>query len=140
MALVVLNVIIVSFGLTTFGAVKEEIQPRWSYLSTCSYLFEKDTELPDYDILACGGETTVPGGKYAYVKVELQYLVNGNWENFGTWEDEDYICANVEKYIIVTPGYTYKLKLTHKAKNANGTVLETFNDESDYYITSLPRT
>lgn len=136
LVLTVLSVMLLSLGMISTAS---SIQPRWSYISSVAYLFEKDQVLADYDILACGGDTTVAGTRYAYVKVELQYLRNGVWTNYAVWEDEGRAGAGVEEYIRVTPGYTYRLLTTHKAMDANGNVLETFNDQSDYYIASLPR-
>lgn len=129
-----------AFGIPSLAALKETIEPRWSYITSTGYLFTKDQELTNYDIFGVGGNTTVPSSRYAYVKVELQYLNNsGSWVNFGTWEDEGRAGAAVEEYIQVTPGYTYRLKTTHKAMDANGNVLETFYDEPDYYIASFSR-
>ena len=139
LALVVLSVILLSIGVISVAAEGENISPRWTYISSTGYLFEKDQELEDYDILACGGNTVASGtNRYAYVKVQLQYLNNnGSWVNFATWEDQTRIGALVEEYIQVTPGYTYRLLLTHKVLDANGNVLETFTNEPDYYITSI---
>lgn len=136
---VVLNVMILSIGTASMAAVKDPILTRWSHISSTSYLFDKDQELENYDILACGGITTVPSTKYAYVKVDLEYLDGNTWKNFATWTDQGRVSAGVEEYVQVTPGYTYRLKLTHKALDANGNVLETFYDEADYYIASFSR-
>lgn len=143
-ALITVNVMIISLGLTTLAANNESaetyVTPRWSTLSMCAYLFDKDQVLEDYDIFACGGSTSVPLHYYAYVKVELQYLNrNGNWINFDSWEDQGHMEAVVEKYIQVMPGYSYRLLLTHKALDGNGNVIETFYDEPDYYLTSASR-
>lgn len=135
-----ISVILLSFGVVSAAALPETISPRWSYISSTAYLFDKDQVLADYDILGIGGNTTVPSNLYAYVKVQLQYLNNnGNWVNFGTWEDQGRASAALEEYVRVTPGYTYRLKLTHKCLDANGNVLETFNNEASNYIASLPR-
>ena len=136
---VVLNVMILSIGVVSTAAMKDPASIQWTYIDSTSYLFDKDQELANYDILACGGITTVSGLKTAYVKVELEYLDGTTWKNFDTWIDQGRTGAGVEEYVQVTPGYSYRLKLTHKALDANGNVLETFYDEADYYITSLPR-
>ena len=138
--LTIISTILLSIGVVSVAALPETISPRWSYISSTAYLFDKDQVLANYDILGVGGNTMVPSGYYAYVKVQLQYLNNsGNWVNFATWEDEGRTSALVEEYVQVTPGYTYRLKLTHKCLDANGNVLETFYDEADNYIASLPR-
>lgn len=140
LVLVVLSVMFLAVGVTSMAAVPETIQPRWTYISSTGYLFDIDQELANYDIFAIGGDTTVPSSRYAYVKVELQYVnSSGRWVSFRTWEDQGRGAALVEEYIQVTPGYTYRLLLTHKAMDANGNVLETFTNEPSYYITSLPR-
>lgn len=138
--LTIISIMLLSVGVVSVAAFPETISPRWAYISSTAYLFDKDQELTNYDIFGIGGNTTVPSGYYAYVKVELQYLnSNGRWVNFDTWEDEGRTNALVEEYIRVTPGYSYRLLLTHKCLDANGNVLETFNNEADYYLTSLPR-
>lgn len=139
LSLLMLSMMLLSIGVTSTAAFPETIEPRWTYISRTSYLFEKDQVLADYDIVACGGITVVPSNYYAYVKVQLQYLDGNTWRNFATWEDEGRTSAAIEEYVRVTPGYTYRLKLTHKCLDANGNVLETFNNEASNYVASLPR-
>lgn len=139
LALVVLNVFVMSLGMTTFAATQPTVSPRWSTLISCSYLFELDESLQYYDVVACGGATVVGSNIYGYVKVELERLVNGTWKNFATWEDQDHMGVTIEEYVAVTPGYSYRLHVTHKALDANDNVLETYSYYSDYYVTSLPR-
>lgn len=136
-ALVVMIVVLVSTGLTTFAA--DTIMPRWSYLTICDNMFTKEYEYADYDVFGCGGATSVPVGYYAYVYVELQRLVNGRWQYYESWEESGYASAVIEEYIPVTPGYSYQLILRHEARNANGVTLETFNDEADFYLVSYAR-
>lgn len=138
--LTITSIILLSVGVVSVAALPETISPRWSYISSTAYLFDVDQELANYDILACGGHTLATGNRNAYVKVELQYLnSNGRWVNYATWEDSAYVSATVEEYIRVTPGYSYRLLLTHKVMDANGNVLETFNNEASYYIHSDAR-
>ena len=139
-AFAVLNVFIISSGVASFAAIREpDAEIQWSHINTCGNLFEKVSSTSDYDIFGCGGSTTVAVNKYAYVKVELKYLSNGVWKNFHTWEDKHHMTAAVDETIQVEPGYTYKLVLTHKAYDANDNLLETYNDEADNYLISLPR-
>lgn len=138
-ALIVLNVFLLSLGLATCATARENISPRWSYLSSCSNLFRKDATYDEYDVIACGGNTTTPLNVNACVEVELQRLVNGNWQRYAFWEDYGHMTATVEEYLRVAPGYTYRLLLTHMAYDTNGNLLETFNNEPSYYIVSAPR-
>ena len=138
--MIVLSVFLLSIGVTTFAAVRETVSPRWTYLMGTANLFDKEATYTDYDIVACGGTTTTPQNINACVEVELQYLENGTWKRFAFWEDYGHMGAAVEEYVRVRPGYTYRLVLTHQAYDRNGNLLETFNDISDYYVVSLPRT
>lgn len=137
--MVILNVLLLSIGMTAFAATKTTVMPRWTYLVGTAYLFEKSETYDEYDIIACGGDTSTPLNVNAYVSVELQYLVNGSWQRVAFWDEYGNMSATVEEYVRVRPGYTYRLLLTHQAYDTNGNLLETFNDQPDYYVVSLPR-
>ncbi len=81
--------------------------------------------------LAVYGGTLVPDGYEAYVKVELQQKNGTSWTTIKTWTDRDFDYAMVENYYAVTSGYKYRLKLTHKAYDSNGNLIETLTTYSD---------
>ena len=77
------------------------------------------------------GGTQVPYGYEAYVKVELQRKNGTSWTTIKTWTDQDTEYAMVGSYYAVTSGYQYRLKLTHKAYDSNGNLIETITKYSD---------
>ncbi len=140
LALVVLNVFIISSGISTFAAVKEPYSINWTYLNSCGHYFEVEETHENVDIFGCEGSTTCPPSYKAYVKVQVQYLTSNGWEDYLYMEDTDYWSASVSRNVAVMPGYTYRLYLTHKVFDSNDNLLETFGPyESDNYLTSLPR-
>lgn len=85
--------------------------------------------------LSCFGETETHAGYVAEVIVELQKL-NGGWETIVKWTDkaEDYAVIDNSRY--VSSGYSYRLKITHKAYNSNGTLVETITKYSNTVVYS----
>lgn len=139
-SLVVLNVFIISSGISTFAAIKEPDSINWSYLHSCAHAFELAESTASIDKFLCGADTTCAPSYKAYVKVQVQYLTSDGWEDYLYMEDLDYGVATCERTVAVMPGYTYRLYLTHKVLNSNDVVLETFGPyESDNYLTSLRR-
>lgn len=85
-------------------------------------------------IFECFGATDVPMGYSAYVKVELQQK-DGSWSTIKSWSDKDTFHAFIDQDYAVASGYSYRLKLTHKAYDSNDNLIETLTDYSDviYY-------
>ena len=77
------------------------------------------------------GGTEVPHGYEAYVKVELQQYTGSGWTTIKTWTDRYESYAMVSKNYAVMSGYNYRLKLTHKAYDSNGNLIETLTSYSD---------
>ncbi len=82
-------------------------------------------------ILEVYGGTEVPDGYEAYVKVELQRKDGTSWTTIKTWTDRGGAYAMASSYYAVTSGYQYRLKLTHKAYDSNGNLIETITKYSD---------
>lgn len=81
-------------------------------------------------VLSCYGSTTVPSGYTAYVKVELQQYDAG-WSTIKTWTNQGGSNATVDELRAVDTDYHYKLKITHKAYDSNGTLIETITEYSN---------
>ena len=77
------------------------------------------------------GGTQVPPNYDAYVKVELQQKNGTSWTTIKTWTDRYEAYAMVSRNYAVTSGYQYRLKLTHKAYDSNGNLIETITKYSD---------
>lgn len=132
--LVMLSILLISMGVTSFAINKEKEETRWSYLLSTAYDFElnSSTETKKYFYMA--GSTTTGSPRNAYVKVELQRYKNGGWSTIHTISDEGYTLAGAEELNYeVAYNYTYRLKLTHQAKDQSGNVLETYT----YYSYTL---
>lgn len=82
-------------------------------------------------VLEVYGGTQVPDGYEAYVKVELQQRNGSSWTTIKTWTDRYPDYAMVSSYYAVMGEYDYRLKLTHKAYDSNGNLIETITDYSD---------
>lgn len=138
--LVVLNVFIVSLGITSFATEVEPYSLNWSYLHSCDHYFQLKESYENVDKYVCAGSTTCAPYYQAYVKVQVQYLTSNGWDDYLYMEDTGDGDASVYREVVVMPGYTYRLYLTHKVLDSDGNVLETFGPyESDNYLTSLPR-
>jgi hypothetical protein len=133
-SITILSVLILAIGATCFAST------MWTHLNSCSYVFFKSNTYTDYDTIDYGGSTTTGTGKYAYVYVEMQQLKNGSWKYFASMNDLDYMIAGCEDDIAVDPGYTYRLKIVHKALDEDNHVLETHTHYSNDYVVSWPRT
>lgn len=75
--------------------------------------------------LEIAGGTEVPHGYEAYVLVELQQKNGSSWKTIKTFTDQGGSYAMVSRYYAVMSGYDYRLKLTHKAYDSNGNLIET---------------
>ncbi len=96
---VVLNVVVISFGVTSFAAAPNPgigvARPNWSYLNTCGLLFQK-TDI-EY-MISIGGTTTTPRGIDAYVYISLQQLNSGKWKEIMHYEDQgEAICRILDR-------------------------------------------
>lgn len=79
--------------------------------------------------MTCEGYTTVPGGYKSGVVVELQQY-DGGWGTIKTWSASGNTSAVISEDWYVEKGYSYRLKLTHKGYDSNGSLLESFNKYS----------
>lgn len=82
-------------------------------------------------VLEVYGGTEVPPNYDAYVKVELQQKNGTSWTTIKTWTDRYESYAMVSSYYAVMGEYDYRLKLTHKAYDSNGNLIETITKYSD---------
>ena len=80
--------------------------------------------------VSCYGSTDVYDGYTAGVIVELQQNT-GNWGTIKTWSSDRAYCATVDEYYTITKGYSYRLKLTHKAYNSSGKLVESITKYSN---------
>ena len=83
------------------------------------------------NVLECYGSTDVPHGYESYVKVELQRLEGSTWRTIKTWTDQGGSCATVCQNYAVLSNYDYRLKITHKAYDGNGNLIETITKYSN---------
>ncbi|MBQ9314581.1 MAG: hypothetical protein IJ220_06295 [Clostridia bacterium] len=128
---VVLSIFIFALGVSSFAKMKEPDGINWSYLGTCSYSFDLTSTTSTQKHFFIDGTTTTGAPRNAYVKVELQKYINAGWNTIYTLTDEDYMAAGVEDTdYSVDKNYTYRLKITHKAKTTSGTTLETYTHYS----------
>ena len=95
---------------------------------------ENDFVLKSLGYFECYGSTDVPMGYVAYVKVELQQN-DGGWDTIKTWSNKGGTNAFIEQNYAIMSGYSYRLKLTHKAYDSNDNLIETITEYSDiiYY-------
>ena len=110
-------------GIGTYAQAEEpnyEIAPANIIIAATDNCLEWESG----NILYCCGGTQVPYGYEAYVKVELQQY-DGGWTTIKTWTDRGGSYAIVERNYAVMSGYDYRLKLTHKAYDSNGNLIET---------------
>jgi len=142
-AMAMVSMFMLAIGVTCFAALPGgggDASINWTYLNDCAYSFYISSSTSTNDYIMCGGSTGVPSGKYAYVKVELQQYSGGSWSTYATLTDKGYMLAGVEEPIQVDPGYTYRLRITHEARNTlNGSAIETYTHNSAGTIVSLPR-
>lgn len=117
-------------GIGTYAQAETpnyEIAPANIIIAACdTYLIWTGT-----NTLECYGGTQVPYGYEAYVKVELQRYTTSGWTTIKTWTDRDTDYAMVCKNYAVMTGYDYRLKLTHKAYDSNGNLIETLTTYSN---------
>lgn len=134
----ILSIVIISMG-TCLAAIKEPDSIQWSYITSTGILLDKYAEYDDYDVLLCSANTSSSYGTTAYIKMELKYYKDGEWQVYDSWEDSGNRAALVEDYVRVTPGYTYRLFTTHKVYSSSGALLETFTDKSSNTVASPSR-
>ena len=71
------------------------------------------------------GKTITMTGYKAHVTVELQKYIK-SWTKFDSWSTTSASgVAQIEKNCYVDKGYSYRLKVTHKAYDSNGKTVET---------------
>ena len=118
------------FAVPSFAAVKpgtDVVSPQNIAIAATDNILE----LGSLGKLTCLGSTEVQDGYNAKVTVELQRHQNGSWTTIKTWSDYGDAFAAIEKDYYVTSGYYYRLKLTHQAYTAGGTLVETIYKYSD---------
>ena len=77
----------------------------------------------------CYGLTNVPSGYDAETIVELQQLT-GTWNTIKSWRSRKALSAVVDENWYVTQGFSYRIKVTHKAYNSSGTLIESIPEYS----------
>ena len=83
--------------------------------------------------VSCFGRTKTPSNYIANVVVELQQK-NGGWTTIKTWNASNTSSASVDEDYSVAGGYYYRLKLTHRAYNANGVVETITKYSNEVYV------
>lgn len=83
--------------------------------------------------LTCYGQTDVQYGYNAGVTVELQQYSDG-WNTIKTWSDSNSNSAVVDQEWYVNKGYSYRLKLTHKAYNSDWNTIESITKYSNQVV------
>lgn len=127
---VILSVFVFALGINSFAKVIQPDGMNWSHLLTTSYNFQLNSQDTTDKYFYLAGTTTVSSNKKAYVKVELQRYTT-KWETVYTiWDEDEQIAAIDSDDHPEDKYYTYRLKITHKAKTMSGSTLETFTDYS----------
>lgn len=88
-----------------------------------------ELELGSFGGFSCYGCTEVQGQYTAGVTVELQYY-DGGWDTIADWSHKAYY-AEVDSTYYVSERGEYRIKVTHKAYNSSGSVVETMTSYSD---------
>lgn len=78
--------------------------------------------------LECYGRTSVQNGYTAETIVELQQ--SNSWHTIQTWSRKGGTSSSIDQDYYVVSGYSYRLKITHKAYNSSGTCVETITKYS----------
>lgn len=71
----------------------------------------------------CIGETYVTSAYTSKVIVELQQY-NGGWKTIKTWTKTGGVAAVINENYTINTGYSYCIKVTHKAYNSAGVEVE----------------
>ncbi len=109
------------------SSIDSGISPCFTAIFSCSRALEKENS---WGKLYCEGDTTTYQAYKADVTVELQHY-DGSWTTIKSWSDTSTdTYALVAEYYYVGTG-SYRLKVTHKGLNSNGTTAETFVAYSD---------
>lgn len=132
-ALAIVMAAAMCLALPAIGTYAEEIPsnigiaPANIIIAACDTALEWESS----GVLEVYGGTEVPHGYESYVKVELQRKDGTSWTTIKTWTDQGGSYAMVSSYYAVMSGYQYRLKLTHKAYDSNGNLIETITKYSD---------
>ncbi len=118
-----------SAGTAALAAEKSEIMP----LNIAITQMNCDLEMSSTGVMDCWGYTSVQSGKKAGVTVELQKSTSGGWDTVKTWNKTGSMTVSVDEYHTVSKG-TYQLKVTHKAYNSAGTLIESIVQYSDTVV------
>ncbi len=132
-ALAIVMAAAMCLALPGIGTYAKEIPSNVSIAPANIIIIACDTALEwkGTNTLQVYGGTEVPDGYEAYVKVELQQKNGTSWTTIKTWTDRYEAYAMVSNYYAVMSGYQYRLKLTHKAYDSNGNLIETITKYSD---------
>ena len=84
--------------------------------------------------VVCYGETNVQNGYTAKVIIELQQY-NDGWDTIKTWSKESLNRAVIDKKYYILEGYSYRLKVIHKAYDKDGEIenIIKYSEIIDYY-------
>lgn len=131
---VVAGIMIATLNLVAFGTTTISAQNTNSNVVLPSNIaitaMNNSLSLGSVDKLSCYGKTSVQSGYTAEVVVELQQK-DGGWNTIKTWSNSGSPFAIVDEDRYVSKGYSYRLKLTHKAYNSRGTQVESITKYSE---------
>ena len=114
----------------TANSIESAIERIGTPYFTAILVAENGLTLNSGGRLTCASGTETRRDYNAGITMELQSNSNGSWGTIKTWSDTsstDYIYLSKDWYVVKG---TYRLKLTHTAKNTNGTIAETFTNYS----------
>ena len=101
------------------------VSPRYTAITNADCEFNLQN-----GVAYCKGYTYVQSGYKAGVVVELQKN-NGGWKTFKTWTANGGTYATVNETYSVSSGYSYRIKVTHKAYDSTGSLVEVVTTYGD---------
>lgn len=108
-------------GIPTSEANKSIVSPR--FIAIVEY--SNGLRLNSGGRLTCQADTSVQMGYIAGVTIELQQF-NGGWSTIKTWSAQAPKFAELYQDWYVAKNYDYRLKVTHRALNSGGSIIENF--------------
>lgn len=104
-----------TFEADTSDDEDEGIVPYYAAINA----HNQDLSISSSGTAVCTGTTTVFSGYKANTVVELQRKSNGAWSTIDSWSATGGTAASVDKSRSVSKGYSYRVKVTHKAINTS---------------------
>lgn len=118
--LLLVCIMVFSFGITASAAVKDEVSPLYTYVSSVYADLSINTNT---GVVTCTGSVCSKRSAPVEVDVALQMYKDGYWQTVQSWTSSGTLYTQVSKNYAVYSGYEYRTYVVGYVYNTAGTMI-----------------